>query len=94
MGFTRPDVFFFPIYQGATLALLGVAIAIAAYAALSKVINHAFSDDLDLGQRICVLPPESVSVAVAIVLTVALMAASLAAWATTGIEPSEAIREE
>jgi putative ABC transport system permease protein len=94
VGLTRPDVFFFPLYQGLALAGLGVAVALAAYGALAALINRAFAADLDLGQRICDLPAQTLGQAVVAVLGVALASSLAAAWAATRIDPAEAIREE
>ena len=94
VGLTRPDVFFFPVYQGATLATLGLALALAAYGGLSRLINHAFAADLDLGQRICALPVETHYAAAVAVLATAVTSSLLAAWEATRIDPAEGIREE
>lgn len=94
VGLTRPDVFCFPLYQGLALAVLGVVVAVLAYAALAVVINHAFAADLDLGQRICALPAQTLGQAVVAVLGVALASSLAAARAATRIDPAEAIREE
>jgi putative ABC transport system permease protein len=94
VGLTRPDVFCFPLYQGLALAALGVGVAVLAYGTLAVVINRAFSADLDLGQRICELPAQTLGQAVVAVLGVALASSLAAAWAATRIDPAEAIREE
>jgi putative ABC transport system permease protein len=94
VGLTRPDVFFFPLYQGLALAALGVGVAVLAYGALAVVINQAFAADLDLGQRICDLPAQTLGQAVVAVLGVALASSLAAAWTATRIDPAEAIREE
>ncbi len=94
VGLTRPDVFFFPVYQGAALAALGLGLALAAYAVLARLINHAFAADLDLGQRICELPPATLHAAAVAVLATAVASSLLAAWEATRIDPAEAIREE
>ena len=94
VGLTRPDVFFFPLYQGLALAALGAGVAVLAYGALAALINRAFAADLELGQRICDLPVETLAQAVAAVLGVALASSLAAAGAATRIDPAEAIREE
>jgi putative ABC transport system permease protein len=94
VGLTRPDVFFFPLCQGLVLAGLGVAVALAAYGALAALINRAFAADLDLGQRICDLPAQTLGQAVVAVLGLALASSLAAAWTATRIDPAEAIREE
>jgi len=94
VGLTRPDVFFFPLYQGLALAGLGAGVAPLAYGALAALINRAFAADLELGQRICDLPAQTLGQAVVAVLAVALASSLAAAWAATRIDPAEAIREE
>ena len=94
VGLTRPDVFFFPVYQGSALAAMGLVLALAAYGVLAGLINHAFAADLDLGQRICALPAGTLYGAAAAVLAVAAASSVLAAWEATRIDPAEAIREE
>jgi putative ABC transport system permease protein len=94
IGLARRQVFRFPVYQGATLALLSVVLALAAYFSLAAVINQVFAADLDLGERICQLPWSYLLVAVTATLAVAMLSSLLAAWRTTKIDPGEALRYE
>ena len=94
IGLARRQVFRFPVYQGGTLALLSVGLALVAYFSLAGVINRAFAADLDLGERICELPPTYLLVSVVATLGVAVLSSLLAAWRTTTIDPGEALRYE
>ena len=94
IGLARRQVFRFPVYQGATLALFSVALALAAYFSLAAVINRVFAADLDLGERICDLPGSYLLATVFATLAVAVLSSLLAAWRTTTIDPGEALRYE
>ncbi len=94
IGFSRLEVFQFPIYQGLTMAILSVTVAIAVYALLSTVINILFAKDLQVGQQICTLPLDYFLVVVLVTTAIAACSSLLAAWKTTQIDPAEALREE
>jgi len=94
MGIPRGEVFWFPVYQGVTMACMGVAGAIGGYLILSAVINLVFSEDLAIGEHLCTLPPIYFVWAVLMTSLTAALSALLAAWKTTRIDPAEAIREE
>lgn len=94
IGLSRPNVFLFPIYQGITMTLMSMIIAMGGYFLLSAVINRIFSNDLEMGERICELPPAYLVIAVLTAVVVALMSSSFAAWRTTKIDPAEALRHE
>jgi len=94
LGLTRFDIFRFPIYQGLTLAVLGVVVATVVFLGLAAVINHVFAGDLEFGQRICYLPPSYLSGAFFLTTAIAFLSSLYAAWKTTEIDPAEAMREE
>lgn len=94
IGLSRRDVFRFPLYQGGAIAAMSVAAATLGYFTLAGVINRVFATDLELGQKICLLPASYLLAAGATTVTVALMSALFAAWRTTQIDPAEALREE
>jgi len=94
LGFSRRDLFRFPVYQGLVLALLSLAAAWSGYAALAEVINRVFATDLALGQRICYLPDTHLAVAVAATLLLAWISTLFAAWKSTRVDPAEALRYE
>lgn len=94
MGLSRRTVFQFPIYQGISIAVMSVIIAIGVYALLSSIINLVFAADLKLGQKICTLPGSHLIMTFIITVGIAALSSLLAAWKTTSIDPAEAIREE
>jgi len=94
LGFSRRDLFRFPVYQGLVLALLSLAAAWSGYATLAEVINRVFANDLALGQRICHLPDTHLAVAVAATLMLAWVSTLFAAWKSTRVDPAEALRYE
>lgn len=94
IGLARKDVFLFPVFQGALIAMLGVAVAWVGYSLLSEVINRVFGNELSAGQAICRLPAGYPWLAMLATLTLAIMSSLIAAWKATLIEPAEAIREE
>ena len=94
IGLSRLNVFLFPIYQGITMALMSMIVAMGGYFSLSAVINRVFSSDLEMGEQICELPLSYLVIATATTVFVALMSSSFAAWRTTKIDPAEALRYE
>jgi len=94
MGLSRVEVFQFPIYQGVTIALISVVVAMGGYALLSSTINFVFAEDLRIGQKICRLSSEHFVLTFLFTGLIAALSSLLAAWKTTQIDPAEAIREE
>ncbi len=94
IGLARTDVFLFPVFQGALIAILGVAIGWLGYWCLAQVINSAFGHELAVGQAICRLPAGYSWLALAATLALAVCSSLIAAWKATLIDPAEAIREE
>lgn len=94
MGLSRNAVFWFPIYQGVTIAALSVVVAIGVFSALASVINFVFAADLKLGEKICFLPFSYFLYAFLLTTFAAALSSLLAAWKSTAIDPAEAIREE
>lgn len=94
IGLARTDVFLFPVFQGALIAILGVAVGWLSYGVLAEVINRTFGGELSDGQAICRLPASYPWLALVATLGLAVMSSLIAAWKATRIEPAEAIREE
>ncbi|QVL50257.1 MAG: FtsX-like permease family protein [Thiocapsa sp.] len=94
MGLSRIQVFRFPVYQGQIMAVISVMGAIVGYFVLAGIINHVFSADLQLGQKICSLPMFYFATTLLITVAIAFLSSLLAAWKTTQIDPAEALREE
>lgn len=94
IGLSRTDVFWFPLFQGGLIALLGMLLGWSGYLLLSGVINRVFGDQLEAGQAICRLPTSYPWLALLTTVALALLSALVAAWKATRIDPAEAIREE
>jgi len=94
LGFSRRDLFRFPVYQGLIIALLSLGIASAGYFGLAAVINRVFAADLAMGQRICHLPAGYLVGAALGTLLLAWTSTLFAAWKSTRVEPAEALRYE
>ena len=94
IGLSRTDVFWFPLFQGALIALLGVVLGWISYTVLAGVINRVFADELVGGEAICRLPTDYLAMAFVLTLALAIASSLVAAWKATLIEPAEAIREE
>jgi putative ABC transport system permease protein len=94
MGLTRRDVFRFPVYQAASLTLLGALVAVGTFYTLAYIINTVFSEDLALGEKICHLPPQVLISAAVLAVLGGIISAIMAAIRATAIEPAEAIRVE
>ncbi|UKJ75378.1 ABC transporter permease [Azospirillum brasilense] len=94
MGLPPRSVFGFPVWQSAVLALLASGFAIGGFYALASVINGVFAGDLELGERLCHLPPSILAGAASATVVGAVLASLYAAWRSTRIDPAEAIRVE
>ena len=94
LGFSRRDLFRFPIYQGLMIALLSLGAAWSGYFTLAEVINRVFASDLAMGQRICHLPDTHLGLALGLTLLLAWASTLFAAWKSTRVDPAEALRYE
>jgi len=94
IGFSRGDLFLFPVFEGLMIAGGGLLTALGSYAALAAVINRVFAEEMPASGRICQLPAGHVAAAAALTLGVAVASALLAAWKATHIDPADAIRDE
>ena len=94
IGLHRGSLLRFPVYQGVGLAGGGFLAALAFFAGLAKTINTLFAAHLNPGESFCRLPWQELALALAATLTVAALAAVLAAWRVSRIEPAEALRDE
>ena len=68
--------------------------ALAFFGSLAKIINTLFAAHLRPGESFCRLPWQELTSALAATLAVAALAAVLAAWRVSRIEPAEALRDE
>lgn len=83
----------FPVVSVLTVTFGGLILALAVFNSLGWWINNSFSQ-LGTGEQYCALSMEQQLAAVAIGLALALVAGLFAAHRLTGIEPSEALRDE
>jgi putative ABC transport system permease protein len=94
LGLSGGKLFRFPIYQGMVIALGGYLVAMAFFQTLAAIINSLFAQHLQEGESFCTLPWLHALTALAATLGIAILAATLAAWRVTRIEPAEALRDE
>ncbi len=94
LGFSRFDIFFFPIYQAVFLAGGACIVALWGYSAFSWLINLIFRAEMKGGEAICTLPSQILGWSIAITLVLAVSSSLVGARRTTNIDPAEAIRAE
>jgi putative ABC transport system permease protein len=94
MGLHKMEVFRFPLYQSAVIATGAVFLASLGFLLLSQVLNQLFSEGLRMGEKISTLAPWYFIAAWLLTVAISNLSALLAAWRSTQIEPSEAIRDE
>lgn len=93
IGLPTPALVAFPMTQALLIAVLGLLLAGAGFAAAAAVLNTVFADGLQAGERICHLLPEHAAVAAAVTIAAALLSASWGALLAARIQPSEALRD-
>jgi len=94
LGLSGGKLFRFPIYQGIIIAGGGYLVAMAFFQLLAYTINTLFAAHLQKGESFCELPWPYALASLAATIAIAVLAASLAAWRATRIEPAEALRDE
>jgi len=93
IGLPTPALVAFPLTQALLIAVLGLILAGAGFAAAAAVLNTVFADGLQAGERICRLLPEHAAIAAAVTVAAALLSASWGALLAARIQPSEALRD-
>jgi putative ABC transport system permease protein len=93
LGFTTSSLVLFPVVQALLVAVLGAALALAAYLPVAGALNVWFADSLEPGERICRLLPGHVAVAVSATMLMAVVAATWAGLRVASIEPAEGLRD-
>jgi len=94
IGFSRSDLFLFPVFQGLLIALGGLISSIGAYGGLAMVINRVFAKEMPATSRICQLPAGYLAAAAVLTLSVAVASALFAARKAVAIDPADAMRDE
>jgi putative ABC transport system permease protein len=93
VGFTTGSIMVFPMVQAVLVAVLGAAVALAAYAGIAAVLNGYFTTNLRGGERICRLLPGHIAIAVGVTVACAIVASAWAGLRAARIEPAEGIRD-
>ena len=93
VGLRTADIVWFPVIQSAFTALFGWLTASLIYLIVSFTINRMFAGQLERGETLCRLLPEHFAIALALTLSAAIIAASMAGYRAARIEPSEGLRE-
>jgi putative ABC transport system permease protein len=94
LGLSGPGLFRYPIYQGMLIGTGGFVVAVVFFSMIAAVINTLFRAHLAPGESFCRLPVLHGASALGITLLIAVLAAAVAAWRVTQIDPAEALRDE
>ena len=92
-GFRTRAIVWFPIIQATLTALLGWAIAAAAYFGVETGLNALLAETIGSGQPVCRLLPRHFLIALLMTLVAASLAAALGGTRLARLEPSLALRE-
>ena len=93
LGFRSAVIMLFPIVQSALIALSGAVLAIALFFWISVLINDFFAREAGQFEGLCRLLPAHLAISLAATMVCAVVAAALAAYRSTRIEPSKGLRE-
>ena len=93
IGFPTWSVVLLPLVQAGLIAVLGTAVAVLAYFAVSGVLNGLFAASLRTDELICRLLPQHFAVAVVATLVCAVAASGWAGYRASRIDPAEGIRD-
>ena len=94
IGFSRLDIFAFPIFEGIFLMIGSILMASFGYKVISSIINHIFVTEMKSGEYICILPLSTFVMTILFAFLIAIISSLVAAWKTTSIDPAEVIRAE
>ncbi|MES9852647.1 MAG: FtsX-like permease family protein [Candidatus Thiodiazotropha sp. L084R] len=93
VGFRTAEIIWFPVFQSLFTAVLGWAFASLIYMGVSITINHIFAAQLNNNEQVCQLLPEHFLIALLLTVGSSVIAATLAGFRASHIEPSEGLRE-
>jgi len=93
VGFKSGRIVLFPVLQATYTALLGWLLAILVYLAFEYGINQLLAPRLNLDRALCFLLPEHFLWALALTVTIAILAAILGGLRAARIEPAEGLRD-
>ena len=102
IGLSGMKLFRFPVYQGVIIGAGGFLVSMILFEIFSSFINTWFSPYIDKllgfpleqGVSFCRLPFLHISAVLAGIIVIASLAATVAAFRITRIEPAEALRDE
>lgn len=93
VGYRTGDITWFPIVQAMFTALLGWAVASLIYLGVGKLINSLMASQIEAGETVCRLLPQHFLIALLITLLTAVIAAGIAGFRASRIEPADGLRE-
>jgi putative ABC transport system permease protein len=93
VGFHTGDIVWYPVIQSILTALLGWALAVGIYFGVAKIINQLMASELQPGQEVCELLPLHFALALLLTLTASIIAAAMAGYRASRIEPADGLRE-
>ena len=93
IGFSTRRIVWFPVVQALTTSLLGTITAACFYLVTAMIINRLFAQHLSPGEYVCRLSPLHLLMALALTLSLSMIASAYAAFRVAKIEPSEVIRD-
>ncbi len=93
LGLSSGAMMRFPVVQAIAISVAGLTLAFAVYFGAQRAINALFAVPRLEGQPICMLLPEHYATAAAATLISAVLAAAVAGWQASRIEPAEGMRD-
>lgn len=93
VGLRTGEIVWFPVLQAGFTAILGWGLATLIYLGVSVLINQVLADQLEVGQSVCRLLPMHFFVALFLTLFAALLAAAVAGYRASRIQPADGLRE-
>lgn len=93
VGYRTGDIVWFPVVQALFTGILGWLMATAIYFGVGELINSLLAEQLEAGQKVCVLLPQHYVIAMGITAITAIIAAGLAGFRASRIEPADGLRE-
>ncbi|MGD8350792.1 MAG: peptide ABC transporter permease [Gammaproteobacteria bacterium] len=93
VGFKSGRIVLFPVLQAIYTAILGWLLAILVYLAFEYLINYFLAPRLNLDRALCFLLAEHFLWALALTVTVAILAAIIGGLRAARIEPADGLRD-
>lgn len=93
LGFTRFEIVQFPAWQALVLTALGFVLSLVVYSTAAAVLQGVFSDQLNPGERLMLLPSGPVVLIFSTIAALAVLSSFLASHRILGSDLSESLRE-